>query len=222
MRYEPRRKLPTVSRIREVERQAGRNAARTRKASPALRTQEMVPHPHGGMPPVDEWPERLTPILSLKYGDYIVKGQREVGGVRASHDGCLVSHPVHQVTGNRVWVEHPYPKGDVLARIRPDPREFVVCELTDEGRVVLSELELTSASEERPKAKAKAARTTAERDRKIHDQYTRGLNEGEWMGQSDYLRRKHRERWVEDQNAAKAWLSSLLKRVSKLNEPHTV
>lgn len=56
-------------------------------------------------------------------------------------------------------------------------------------------------------------KSNPESDQQIHEEYNSGLEDGKWDGQADYLRKKHRERWKEDSNAAKSWLSTLLKRV---------
>jgi hypothetical protein len=60
--------------------------------------------------------------------------------------------------------------------------------------------------------------SNAEQDKKIAEEYWSGLEKRSWTGQADYLRQKHCRRHRENQNSAKAWLSTLLKRVKKLKE----
>jgi len=89
--------------------------------------------------------------------------------------------------------------------------------LTEEGRRWLDTVERNAkagkVSDRVSEPKKRGRPTNIAYARKVATEYERGLEEGEWEGQADYLRRVHNKRWEESQNAAKSWLSTLLKRV---------
>lgn len=59
------------------------------------------------------------------------------------------------------------------------------------------------------KSKGTPGRPSKENEcRAVAKEYRKGLEDGEWIGQADYLRKKHPKR---NQGSARAWLSKLLK-----------
>jgi hypothetical protein len=99
--------------------------------------------------------------------------------------------------------------------------------LTRKGKRVLAELieqrkEGTAADSptvettaEKP-AKGKPGRkSNAARDAEIAKEYLDGLDNRLWEGQANYLRQKHPDRVRKGIGSAKAWLSTLLRRVQE-------
>jgi hypothetical protein len=85
-----------------------------------------------------------------------------------------------------------------------------------ESETVIPSARGTRGVDDAKNSKQKRGRKSdPEGDRKIADEYSQGLSDGRWEGHSDYLRKKHNNRWQKSKNNAKSWLSSLLKRVSR-------
>ena len=79
----------------------------------------------------------------------------------------------------------------------------------------------TPTGASRPQAKPKrkpGRRSTEERDIEIAEEFAAGRARREWRTQVEYLKNRHKRRFDEDANAAKAWLSTLLRRVRELSE----
>jgi len=73
-----------------------------------------------------------------------------------------------------------------------------------------------NAADQTQTPQKKSGRKSNEKgDKKIAEDYHKGLEAGEWEGQADYLRKKHGDRYSKNPSATRAWLSTLLKRVEK-------
>jgi hypothetical protein len=93
------------------------------------------------------------------------------------------------------------------------------CALLLHGRQVLKLRDqkagdTTTSGNRRPKKKP-GRRSDPDADARIEKEYNDGLEAREWVGQADYLRKKHPNRWRKNRNGAKSWLCQLLQRAEK-------